>query len=209
MPRCRRRVRPRYAVRPADGTQNGTRRLYAERGTSGGWLFANTSDRSSRGHHERRPNARTIYRYLCFRGHDDGPETFLDGIERVGAGESMAFTRGGAERLLWSCLVDELEGTRVPRPRRTSTSRRPGWSGGLRDRRPEARTGGLAASARSGSGVGEFVYDGVNGLVIASDSQMASSSPPSPPIPHASRVCARGTSRTLRSRSGRGWPGSP
>ncbi len=96
----------------------GTRQLYAARVGSGGWLFASTiRPILESGHHERRPNDRTIYRYLCFRVHDDGPETFFEGIERVGAGESMTLTRdGGAERHLWSSLVDELEGTREPRP---------------------------------------------------------------------------------------------
>jgi glycosyltransferase involved in cell wall biosynthesis len=38
----------------------------------------------------------------------------------------------------------------------------------------EARTVGLPVIGRSGSGVGEFVHDGVNGLVVSSDSEMAS-----------------------------------
>jgi glycosyltransferase involved in cell wall biosynthesis len=38
----------------------------------------------------------------------------------------------------------------------------------------EARTVGLPVIGRSGSGVGEFVQDGVNGLVVSSDSDMAS-----------------------------------
>ena len=38
----------------------------------------------------------------------------------------------------------------------------------------EARTVGLPVIGRSGSGVGEFVRDGVNGLVVSSDSEMAS-----------------------------------
>ena len=38
----------------------------------------------------------------------------------------------------------------------------------------EARTVGLPVIGRSGSGVGEFVRDGVNGLVVSSDSDMAS-----------------------------------
>ncbi|WP_311769349.1 glycosyltransferase [Humibacillus xanthopallidus] len=38
----------------------------------------------------------------------------------------------------------------------------------------EARTVGLPVIGRTGSGVGEFVHDGVNGLVVSSDSEMAS-----------------------------------
>jgi len=37
----------------------------------------------------------------------------------------------------------------------------------------EARTVGLPVIGRSGSGVGEFVTDGVNGLVVSSDSEMS------------------------------------
>lgn len=37
----------------------------------------------------------------------------------------------------------------------------------------EARTVGLPVIGRSGSGVGEFVSDGVNGLVVSSDAEMA------------------------------------
>ena len=37
----------------------------------------------------------------------------------------------------------------------------------------EARTVGLPVIGRSGSGVGEFVTDGVNGIVVSSDSQMS------------------------------------
>jgi glycosyltransferase involved in cell wall biosynthesis len=37
----------------------------------------------------------------------------------------------------------------------------------------EARTVGLPVVGRTGSGVGEFVHDGVNGLVVSSDSEMA------------------------------------
>ncbi|GAB3486649.1 asparagine synthase (glutamine-hydrolyzing) [Flexivirga lutea] len=35
------------------------------------------------------PNDRTIYRYLRFRIHEDGRETFFDGIERLEPGEAM------------------------------------------------------------------------------------------------------------------------
>ena len=103
----------------------GTRQLYAARVGSGGWLFASTIRPILwSGHHERRPNDRTIYRYLCFRVHDDGPETFFEGIERVGAGESMTLTPdGGAERHLWSSLRDELEAA-AGAPALRSTRRR-------------------------------------------------------------------------------------
>ena len=99
----------------------GTRQLYVARvadgAGDGGWLFSSTiRPLLESGHHERRPNDRTIYRYLCFRVHDDGPETFFEGIERVGAGETLTLTPAGSERHVWSSLRDELEATPVARP---------------------------------------------------------------------------------------------
>ena len=96
----------------------GTRQLYVARVPGeGGWLFSSTiRPILESGHHERRPDDRTIYRYLCFRVHDDGPETFFAGIERVGAGETLTLTPGGAERHVWSSLRDELEATRGAKP---------------------------------------------------------------------------------------------
>src|SRR6478735_9155476 len=96
----------------------GTRQLYvAHVPGAGGWLFSSTiRPILESGHHERRPNDRTIYRYLCFRVHDDGAETFFDGIERVGAGETLTLTSAGAERHVWSSLRDELESTPEPHP---------------------------------------------------------------------------------------------
>ena len=60
----------------------------------------------------------------------------------------------------------------------------------------EARTVGLPVIGRSGSGVGEFVQDGVNGLVVSSDSEMASAIAALQRSPRASPGCAPGTSRT-------------
>jgi asparagine synthase (glutamine-hydrolysing) len=96
----------------------GTRQLYvAQVPGVGGWLFSSTiRPILESGHHERRPNDRTIYRYLCFRVHDDGAETFFDGVERVGAGETLTLTPAGAERHVWSSLRDELETTPEPHP---------------------------------------------------------------------------------------------
>ncbi|TQM64076.1 asparagine synthase-related protein [Humibacillus xanthopallidus] len=96
----------------------GTRQLYvAQVPDAGGWLFSSTiRPILESGHHERRPNDRTIYRYLCFRVHDDGPETFFDGIERVGAGETLTLSAARAERHVWSSLRDELEAAPEPHP---------------------------------------------------------------------------------------------
>ncbi|MEO5746157.1 MAG: asparagine synthase-related protein, partial [Terracoccus sp.] len=74
-----------------------------------GWLFASSIAPILRsGHHERRPNDRTIYRYLRFGVNDDGRETFFDGIERVGAGEAVTITDAGVHRRPFTALRSEL-----------------------------------------------------------------------------------------------------
>ena len=107
----------------------GTRQLYVARvrggeggdggetAEAGGWIFSSTiRPILESGHHERRPDDRTIYRYLCFRVHDDGPETFFSGIERVGAGETLTLTSAGSESHTWTSLRDDLEATPEVRP---------------------------------------------------------------------------------------------
>ena len=94
----------------------GVRPLYvAAAGT--GWLFASEiRGILDSGLHERRPDDRTIYRYLRFRVHDDGPATFFAGIERVGAGEVVTLGPDGLERRAYTRLREELtERTRSPR----------------------------------------------------------------------------------------------
>lgn len=98
----------------------GVRPLYVAR-AGDGWLVASEiRGILDSGLHERRPDDRTIYRYLCFRVHDDGPATFFAGIERVGAGEVVtlgADVPGGVERHLYSRLREELADLgRTPRP---------------------------------------------------------------------------------------------
>ncbi|GGM97701.1 asparagine synthase (glutamine-hydrolyzing) [Terrabacter tumescens] len=89
----------------------GVRPLYIARAGEG-WLVASEiGGILGSGLHERRPDDRTIYRYLRFRVHDDGPATFFAGIERVGAGEVVtlgADLPGGIERHPYSRLREEL-----------------------------------------------------------------------------------------------------
>ena len=101
----------------------GVRPLYVAPVTSGdgpasGWLVASEiRGILDSGHHERRPDDRTIYRYLRFRVHDDGPATFFAGIERVGAGEVVTLGPQGVERRPFTRLREELaELARSPRP---------------------------------------------------------------------------------------------
>ncbi len=89
----------------------GVRPLYVAR-TGDGWLVASEiRGILDSGLHERRPDDRTIYRYLRFRVHDDGRSTFFAGIERVGAGEVVtlgADVPGGLEARPYTRLREEL-----------------------------------------------------------------------------------------------------
>ena len=89
----------------------GVRPLYLAR-AGDGWLVASEiRGILESGLHERRPDDRTIYRYLRFRVHDDGRSTFFAGIERVGAGEVVtlgADVPGGLERRPYTRLREEL-----------------------------------------------------------------------------------------------------
>jgi len=80
-------------------------------GTDGAdaWLFASEiKPILASGHYDKRPNDRTIYRYLRFRIHEDGRETFFDGIERLEAGEVMTISAQGMERRPFTRLREEL-----------------------------------------------------------------------------------------------------
>lgn len=74
-----------------------------------GWLFASEiTPILGSGHHARRPNERTVYRYLRFGVHDEGRETFFAGIEAVGAGEVITVTDAGAQRRPFTSLRHTL-----------------------------------------------------------------------------------------------------
>lgn len=73
------------------------------------WLFASEiKPILASGHYEKKPNDRSIYRYLRFRIHEDGRETFFDGIERLEPGEMMTLSAGGVERRPFTRLKEEL-----------------------------------------------------------------------------------------------------
>lgn len=55
------------------------------------------------------PNERVIYRYLRFRIHDDGRETFFSGINRLLPGEMMVIEKGKREIKLYTKLQSELK----------------------------------------------------------------------------------------------------
>ncbi|MFQ6171836.1 asparagine synthase (glutamine-hydrolyzing) [Oryzobacter sp. R7] len=60
------------------------------------------------GLYERRVNDRSVYRYLRFRAHEDGTETFFDGIERLAPGEMLTADATGIHRRRYTRLEEEL-----------------------------------------------------------------------------------------------------
>ena len=60
------------------------------------------------GLYDKRVNERSVYRYLRFRAHEDGTETFFDGIERLAPGEMLTADGTGIERRMFTRLKEEL-----------------------------------------------------------------------------------------------------
>ena len=58
---------------------------------------------------EKAPNDRIIYRYLNFRVHDDGRETFFAGAERLLPGELMRVSSKGVKVKVYTTLYDDLK----------------------------------------------------------------------------------------------------
>ncbi|MGL5929808.1 MAG: asparagine synthase (glutamine-hydrolyzing) [Dermatophilaceae bacterium] len=57
---------------------------------------------------QRRPNERSVYRYLRFRAHEDGTETFFEGVERLVPGELLTADATGIRRRMFTRLKEEL-----------------------------------------------------------------------------------------------------
>jgi asparagine synthase (glutamine-hydrolysing) len=57
---------------------------------------------------EKRPNDKTIYRYLRFRVHDNSRETFFSGVEKLLPGEMLVIDKSGYEIRAYTRFRDEL-----------------------------------------------------------------------------------------------------
>jgi asparagine synthase (glutamine-hydrolysing) len=69
------------------------------------------------GLYDKRVNDRSVYRYLRFRAHEDGTETFFEGIERLAPGEMLEADANGIRRRMFTRLKEELlELASVQRP---------------------------------------------------------------------------------------------
>lgn len=58
---------------------------------------------------EKKTNDKVVYRYLNFRVHDDGRETFFEGVERLLPGELMKVTKKGIKIKVYTSLFDDLK----------------------------------------------------------------------------------------------------
>ncbi|WP_265444920.1 asparagine synthase (glutamine-hydrolyzing) [Flexivirga meconopsidis] len=86
----------------------GIKPLYVAQ-SGGTFLFASEiKSILASGLYEKKPNDRTIYRYLRFRIHEDGRETFFDGIERLEPGEALTVDASGVQRAPYTRLREEL-----------------------------------------------------------------------------------------------------
>lgn len=58
---------------------------------------------------EKKPNDKTIYRYLRFRIHEDSNETFFEGITKLMPGEMMELSKDGMKLSSYTRLKDDLK----------------------------------------------------------------------------------------------------
>lgn len=79
------------------------------------WLFSSEiKPILASGLHEPAPHDATLYRYLRYRVHDDGTQTFFDGIERLQPGEMLTLSADGLQRQFFSTLREDLAATKAP-----------------------------------------------------------------------------------------------
>ncbi|MDN5767046.1 MAG: asparagine synthase (glutamine-hydrolyzing) [Humibacillus sp.] len=122
------------------------------------WLFSSEiKPILASGLYERAPDERTLYRYLRFRVHDDGANTFFDGIERLLPGEMATLSADGMQRSFFSTLSDDLASTRGPAE---------GYTPALADDFRERLTTAVALRLRSDVPVGTSLSGGLDSSAI-------------------------------------------
>ncbi|MER7070629.1 asparagine synthase (glutamine-hydrolyzing) [Terrabacter sp. NPDC000476] len=127
--------------------------------TVGAWLFSSEiTPILVSGRHDRAPNERSVYRYLRHRVHDDGAETFFEGIERLLPGEMATLGPRGLERRRYSTLHQDLESAR-----RAPTGVGPEHVAALRDGLRES----IALRLSSDVPVGTSLSGGLDSSAIA------------------------------------------
>ncbi|MFM6850731.1 MAG: asparagine synthase (glutamine-hydrolyzing) [Terrabacter sp.] len=101
-----------FGIKPLHVCRVPTTATGAGSGAGDAWLFSSEiKPILASGHYTPRPNERTVYRYLRYRIHDDGVETFFDGIERVLPGEAVTLSADGIRREPFSRLRTDLQET--------------------------------------------------------------------------------------------------
>lgn len=122
------------------------------------WLFSSEiKPILASGLYERAPDESTLYRYLRFRVHDDGPATFFAGIERLLPGEMATLSADGMERSFFSTLKDDLVSMRGPAEGHT-----PALAEDFRDRLTTA----IALRLRSDVPIGTSLSGGLDSSAI-------------------------------------------
>ncbi|MGO4600014.1 asparagine synthase (glutamine-hydrolyzing) [Terrabacter sp. 2RAF25] len=122
------------------------------------WLFSSEiKPILASGRYEPRPNDRTIYRYLRYRIHDDGAETFFDGIERVLPGEMVTISADGIRRTMFSRLRSDLL---------DSTARGNGYDAAVVEEFRQRLTKSVALRLRSDVPVGTSLSGGLDSSAI-------------------------------------------
>jgi asparagine synthase (glutamine-hydrolysing) len=128
-------------------------------GRGGSWLFSSEiRPILVSGRHDRAPNERSLFRYLRHRVHDDGAETFFEGIERLLPGEMATISADGFERRRYGTLQHDLE-----RARPAATGAGAEEVAALRDGLNES----IALRLRSDVPVGTSLSGGLDSSTIA------------------------------------------
>ncbi|OFE14229.1 asparagine synthase (glutamine-hydrolyzing) [Humibacillus sp. DSM 29435] len=126
--------------------------------TADGWLFSSEiKPILASGLYERAPDETTIYRYLRYRVHDDGPATFFAGIERLLPGETLTLSSAGLERGRFSSLPDDLAAATAP-----AQGHRPAVTAAFRER----LTTSIALRLRSDVPIGTSLSGGLDSSAI-------------------------------------------
>ncbi|MFM6849216.1 MAG: asparagine synthase (glutamine-hydrolyzing), partial [Terrabacter sp.] len=137
----------------------------------GAWLFSSEiKPILASGLIEARPNDRTVYRYLRYRVHDDGPETFFDGIERVMPGEVVTLSTDGIRREMFSRMHADLLDAASPRE---------GYDAGVAEEFRQRLTTAVALRLRSDVPVGTSLSGGLDSsaITVAIDHLLAKGGP--------------------------------
>ncbi len=72
---------------------------------------------------DKKPNDRTIYRYLRFRVHDDERDTFFEGVSRLMPGEVLTLSAKGMHLQSFTTLQDDLKALSEKKPQKADVNK--------------------------------------------------------------------------------------